>query len=58
MENIDSNICKQVVLILRKRALVLNSSEDDNELRSIFESVGGIENGIKFLKLLNGREEA
>ena len=33
---------KKVAVIPRKRALELNSSEDDSELRYIFESVGGI----------------
>jgi len=58
MEGIDSNILKKAAVVLRKRALELNSSEDYSELRSIFESVGGIPTRIKVLRLLNGREEA
>ena len=58
MEGIDPNILKKARAILRKRPLELNSSDDDSKLRSIFESVGGIASGIKFLRLLNGRVEA
>ena len=46
------------VYILWKRALELYSLEGDNELRAIFEPVGGIKTGIKFFTSLNGQVDA
>jgi len=48
MEDINPDIFKTATSILRKRALELYSLEDDNELRGLFECIGGIETGIKF----------
>jgi len=58
MEGIDTNILQKVEAILRKRALELSSSKYDCEIRSIFESLGGIPTGTFFLRLLNDRVEA
>ncbi len=58
MEDINPNILKVAAFLLRKRAFEFISLEDDSELRCIFESFGGIGDGIKFFKLVNGRVEA
>ena len=57
-EDINPNILKTAVGILKKRALELYSLEDDSELREIFEPVGVIETGIIFLTLCNGQVDA
>ncbi len=49
MKDINPDIRKTAASLIRKRALELYSFEDDSELREIFEPVGGIETGIKFL---------
>ena len=58
MEDIDPDILKMAVGLIRKRALEFYSLEDDSELHEIFEPVGGIENEIKFFTLLNGQIDA
>jgi len=58
MENISSDTVKTVASLARKRALELCSIEDDSELRQIFATCGGIETGIKFFTILNGKVEA
>ncbi len=58
MEDNNPNIRKLNADLLRNKALELYSVDDDSELRSIFDSVGGIETRIKVMKLLNGRVEA
>ena len=55
MEDINPNILKTGACLIRKRAFVFYSLEDDNELREIFELVGSIETGIKFFTLSNGQ---
>ena len=55
MQDINLDILKTAVALIRKRALELYSLEDDSELRKFFEPVGGIESGIKFFTLLNGQ---
>ena len=44
--------------LIRKRALVLYSLEDDNELPEFFDPFGGIETRIKIFTLLNGQVDA
>jgi hypothetical protein len=58
MKDINLDILKTDVGLIRKRALELYSLEDDSELREIFELVGGIETGIIFFTLLNGQVDA
>jgi hypothetical protein len=58
MEDINLDILKTTVGILRKRALELYSLEDDIELRVIFEPVSGIETRIEIFTLLNGQVDA
>ena len=48
MKDINPDTLKTAAALIRKRALELYSLEDDSELREIFQSVGGIETGIKF----------
>ena len=51
-EDINPDILKTDSGLIRKRALELYSLEDDSELREIFEPVGGIETGIKFVYII------
>jgi hypothetical protein len=51
MEDNNPNIRKLAADLFRNKALELYSVEDDSELRSIFDFVGGIKAGIKFFKL-------
>ena len=48
---------KKAAIEFKKRACDLDPTEDDTELRMLFESVGGIKTGIEVLKALNGRPE-
>jgi hypothetical protein len=54
MEGIDQIIIKKAIIELRKRGYEIDPTEDDSELRMLFEYVGGIETGLEVLKALNG----
>jgi len=58
MEDTNSNILKTAACIPRKRALELYSLEDDNDLREVFEPVGGIETGTNFFTSFYGQVDA
>ena len=58
IEDINPDILKTVVGIIRKKALELYSLEDDSELHEMFEPVGGIETGINFFTFFYGRVDA
>jgi len=47
MEGIDQIRIKKTAIELRKRACELDPTEDDIELRVLFEFVGGIKTGIE-----------